>query len=199
MSRVFLIHGWTGRNDKDWFPWVKDKFEKSGYEVVAPEMPNPDYPVIETWVNKLKEVVREVKPNDIFIGHSIGCQAIERYLQTLPAETTLDKVILVAPWVTLTEAALDDPDQDNKIVAPWYHEPIDYDKIKKMARWIAIFSADDPWVSYEENKEIYRDKLNAKIVLENGKGHFTQEQGVREFPLLLEIAGYPQLNATIHP
>jgi len=190
VSRIFLIHGWTGRNNKDWFPWVKVEFEKSGYKVIAPEMPEPDYPRIELWVQKLKEVVGEVRPDDIFIGHSIGCQAIERYLQTLPEDTKLDKVILVAPWVVLTEAALDDPEQDYKIVAPWYNEPIDYDKIRKMAsEWIAVFSDDDPWVSYEANNKIYRDKLGARIILEKGKGHFTQEQGVREFPSLLEIAG----------
>lgn len=75
--RIVLVHGWGGSTQTDWFPWAKKVLEDKGYEVVLPEMPNPDYPKIDSWTNKLKEVIGKVKSDDIFIGHSIGCQAIE--------------------------------------------------------------------------------------------------------------------------
>ncbi len=187
MSRIFLIHGWTGGSDKDWFPWAKKQLEIKGYEVFVPDMPEPDYPKIKPWVEKLGDVVNKPRTDDIFIGHSIGCQAIERYLQTLPEEIKIDKVILIAPWIILANEALDDLENDNKIVEPWYNEPIDYEKIKKMAKWTAVFSDNDPWVSFKDNYKVYKDKLGAKIILEKGKGHFTKEDGVGEFPSILGI------------
>ncbi len=187
MSRIFLIHGWTGRSNKDWFPWAKETLSNKGYEIFVPDMPDPDHPKIAPWIEKLKEVVGTPRVDDIFIGHSIGCQAIERYIQTLPEDTRVDKVIQVAPWVMLTEAALDEPEEDYKIVGPWYTEAIHYGKIKKMAKWTAIFSDNDPWVNYEDNYKTYRDKLGARIIVEKGKGHFTEEDGVKELGVLLSI------------
>jgi len=101
MQRVFLIHGWTGENSKDWFPWAKEELEKRSFEVYAPEMPEPVYPRIEPWV--------------------------------------------------------------------------------------AVFSDDDPVVSYDENYRIFEENLGAKVILEKGMGHFNQESGVVTLPILLEL------------
>lgn len=188
MSRLFLVHGWAGSPTKDWFPWAKNELEKLGYEVVAPEMPDTDHPRIGPWVDKLTEVVGNIRESDIFIGHSIGCQAIERYFQILPPGTKVKTVILVAPWIKLTEETFKESEDSRQIVAPWYETPIEYEKVKEMAEsWTAIFSDNDPWVSYEDNYGVYKDKLSAEIILEHGKGHFTKDEGVTEIPLLLDL------------
>lgn len=186
-NRIFLIHGWGGNPNIDWFPWAKKELEQREYEVIVPEMPDPDYPKIEPWVNKLKEVVGEIRKDDIFVGHSIGCQAVERYLQTLSEDTKLDKVILIAPWVVLTRKTFEEMGENEEVVKSWYEEPIDYEKIKNMAKWTAVFSDDDPFVNYEDNYKVYKDKLNAEIILKNNQGHFAQEQGITEIPFLLEL------------
>lgn len=38
--------------------------------------------------------------NTYFIGHSIGCQSIDRYLEILPSETKIGGVVYVAGWLT---------------------------------------------------------------------------------------------------
>lgn len=187
MTRIFLIHGWGGNPNIDWLPWAKKVLEDKGYEVVLPEMPNPDYPKIDSWTNKLREVVGNVRSDDIFIGHSIGYQAIERYLQTLSADTKLDKVILIAPWIVLTRKTFEEMEENEEVVKSWYEEPIDYEKIKNMAKWTAVFSDDDPFVDYEDNYKVYRDKLGAKIIVKNNQGHFAGEQGITEIPFILDL------------
>lgn len=186
-NRIFLIHGWGGNPNIDWFPWAKKELEQKGYEVIVPEMPDPDYPKIEPWVSKLKEVVGEIRKDDIFVGHSIGCQTVERYLQTLSKNTKLDKVVLIAPWVTLTKRTFEEMGENEEVVKDWYSEPIDYEKIRNMAKWTAVLSDDDPFVNYEDNYKVYKDKLNAEIILKNKQGHFAQEQGITEIPFLLEL------------
>lgn len=187
MSRVFLIHGWGGNPLIDWFPWAKKNLKEKGYEVIVPEMPDADYPKITPWVNKLTDTVGNIQNNDIFIGHSIGCQAVERYLQTMSEDTRLDKVILIAPWVILTKKTFEEMGENEEVVEPWYKTPIDYRKIAKMAKWTAVFSDDDPFVNYNENYKIYKEKLVAKIILKKNQGHFSQEQGITKIPFLLEL------------
>lgn len=186
-NRIILVHGWGGSPEIDWFPWAKLELEKSRYEVVIPEMPNPDYPKIEPWVNKLNKVVGKIRETDILIGHSIGCQAIERYLQTLSDSTKLTKVILIAPWVVLTRKTFDEMGENEEVVKEWYKIPIDYEKIKDMSKWIAVFSDDDPFVNYNDNYKVYKDKLDAEIILKSKQGHFASEQGITQIPFLLEL------------
>lgn len=144
MERVFLIHGWTGRPNRDFFPWAKDKLQEEGYEVFVPELPDPDYPKIKPWVEKIGEVVGKPHITDIFIGHSLGCKGVLHYLQTLPEETKIKKVILIAGFEKLKDAAFEVL-EDWDIFKPWEKALIDYGKIKKMtSSYIALFSDNDP-------------------------------------------------------
>lgn len=186
-NRIILVHGWGGSPDIDWFPWAKKELEKLGYEVIIPKMPDPDYPKITPWVNKLKETVGEAHESDIFVGHSIGCQTVERYLETLIDNTKIKKVILIAPWVVLTRKTFEEMGENEEVVKEWYETPINYKKIKNMTSWTAVFSDDDPFVSYEDSYKIYKQNLGAEIIIKTGQGHFAGEQGITQIPFLLKL------------
>lgn len=187
MERVFLVHGWTGRPTKDFFPWAKEKLQEEGYEVFVPELPDPDYPKIKPCVEKIGEVIGKPHTTDIFVGHSLGCKGVLHYLQTLPEGTKIEKVILIAGFEKLKDAAFEVP-EDRVIFKPWKEAPVDYRKAKKMVgSWVALFSDNDPLVSYEDNYKVFRDKLGAKIILEHGMGHFSQEDGVESLPILIDL------------
>ena len=185
-KRAFIIHGWTGRNNKDWFPWALEELKKRGYKASALMMPNPDYPVMADWLQKIKKIIGQLESSDILIGHSMGCQAILRYLDQ--QNEKVDKVILVAGWEVLSEEALPLP-EDHEIIKPWYETPIDYKKVKRLANiFIAFFSDNDPWVPLDQNKSAYQQKLGARIIVEHNKGHFMKEVGgVTEIPILLDF------------
>ena len=80
-KRVFIIHGWDGYPDEGWFPWLRKELELVGFEIVILSMPNPVAPEIGSWVKCLKDGVGEINENTFFVGHSIGCQTIIRYLE----------------------------------------------------------------------------------------------------------------------
>lgn len=184
VKRVFLIHGWGGSPENDWLPWAKLQLEQKGYVVHAPQMPETENPKIEAWVAALTSEVSKPEHTDIFIGHSIGCQAILRYLEQTPDETKVDKVIFVAGWHKLTNLDKD----DEEIAKPWLTTSIDFSKIKHKAdSFICIFSDNDFLVSFEENNKWFSDNLGVSTILEKGKGHFTTEEGVTELPELLEL------------
>ena len=79
---VFIIHGWDGYPGEGWFPWLKRELEANGFEVIVPQMPQAsEEPRINNWVPELRKLLIIRMNNTYFIGHSMGCQAIARYLR----------------------------------------------------------------------------------------------------------------------
>lgn len=115
MKRAIIVHGWGGSSREPLLQWIAGELKAKGYQVSLPDMPDSDYPQIEVWVNKLKEV----------------------------------------------------KDKANE--------------------FIAIFSDNDPLVLLDTNKQKFEQGLGAKIIIEEGKGHFSKEDGVKELPVLKEL------------
>ena len=184
MKKVVIVHGWGGNSKCDWIPWLKQELEKRGFEVVAPNFPNSDEPEIDTWVGKLREVVKNVDVNIFFVGHSIGCQAILRFLEKCSEK--VGKVILVAPWMHLNEEVINEEGEDvREIARAWVETPIDFERVRKMSdKFVCIFSDDDPYVPLSD-EEIFKRELNAETIVESGQGHFNEVS----LPLVLEYLG----------
>lgn len=182
-KRVFIIHGWEGYPEEGWFPWLKTELEKRGFLVAVPAMPNPAEPKIEVWIPFLSKLVGQVDENTYFVGHSIGCQTIIRYLQTLPLGSKIGGAVFVAGWYNLRKL---ETEEEEKIAGPWVNEPRDDKKIKEVInKVIAIFSDDDPFV-IPENQQSWKERVGAKIIIEHNRGHFSGSDGVTELPSALE-------------
>ncbi|OHA92008.1 MAG: hypothetical protein A3J09_00730 [Candidatus Zambryskibacteria bacterium RIFCSPLOWO2_02_FULL_51_21] len=185
MKKVYIIHGWGGSPEEPMLKWLADELKKGGFEVVAPAMPNTDEPKIETWVPFLENVVGIPDENTFFVGHSIGCQAILRFLETLPTETRVGGVVYVAGWLTLK--GLDDYDEEDKQAAlPWLETPIDLGKVRNVSpKSVAIFTKDDPFVDVG-NAKFYEEKLGSKIIILETGGHLNDESNTKQLPSALE-------------
>ncbi len=147
-------------------------------------MPETEHPKIGPWVATLKKIVGQSRPDDIYIGHSIGCQAILRYLERLQEDQKVDKVILIAPWWFLTL----DANEEQVDADPWLKTDVDFGKIKTKAnKFVAVFSDNDPFVIFEKNREFFKENLNPEIVIKEKMGHFTESDGVKDLSFLFEL------------
>ncbi|MEK6907157.1 MAG: alpha/beta hydrolase, partial [Nanoarchaeota archaeon] len=73
-----------------------------------------------------------------------------------------------------------------KIAKPWLKNDINFNKIKRNTKkFVAIFSDNDPFVSLD-NAKTFRNKLNAKIIIEHNQGHFDPSSNVRKLPSALK-------------
>ena len=99
MKRVILVHRWSGGANDDWRPWLGAELEKKGFQVLTPSMPDTEVPVIEKWVSHLATIVGTPDSETYFIGHSIGCQAILRYLESI--DQPVGGAMFVAGWFKL--------------------------------------------------------------------------------------------------
>lgn len=191
-KRVFIIHGWDGYPEEGWFPWLKRKLEARGFTVFVPQLPKPNEPRINQWVLKLKEIVGRPDGQTYFVGHSMGCQTIVRYLEALPKDTKVGGAVFVAGFFKcLTN--LEDDDVVRSVAKEWLTTPLNLDKVRiHLKKSVAIFSDNDPYVPMD-NKEDFADKLGSKIIIEHHKEHFSGSTGMKELPLvfdtLLEMAG----------
>jgi len=182
-KRVFVVHGWGGFPEEGWFPWLKKELEAKGFEVFVPQMPDTENPKIQKWVPKLAEIVGTADENTYFVGHSIGCQTILRYLESLPPDNKVGGAIFVAGWFTLMNMKTD---KEKEIAKPWLETTIDFDKVKKhIEKIFAVFSDNDEDVP-QENKKFFEERLKAKTFIEHDKGHFSGGDGIKELPIVLE-------------
>ena len=87
----------------------------------------------------------------------------------------------MAPWFTLMNLEKD----EEKVAEPWIKTPIDFIKVNQHTDYfMAIFSDNDDVVPLN-NREMFAQKLSAKTILENGKGHFSGGDGITELTSVL--------------
>lgn len=183
-KRVFIIHGWGAAPDQHWQPWLKRELEERGFEVSMPAMPNTDEPEMAVWVGALASAVGELNEETYFVGHSIGCQTIMRYLAT-QAGKKAGGCVFVAGWFKLENM---ESEEEEVIAQPWLTEPIDFEAIKRVTSNITVFLSDnDFYGAVQENKEMFERNLGARVVVEHEMGHYTEDDGVTQVPQVLEV------------
>ena len=182
MARLILVHGWGGSPDgESWFEPLKKECEVNGIEFVSPAMPNTNNPKMGEWVSKLREVVGDLNGNTCFVGHSMGCQTIIRYLAGVEGSVKIGRVVFVAPWTKLDKKSIEEEGEESvEIVKSWIDVPINFEKARNhMTKILAIFSDDDPYVPLSE-VEIFKEKLGAEIVVKKGQGHFNETKEIKD-------------------
>ena len=184
MKRVFIVHRWDGNPNSDWYPWLKRELENKGFKVEVPKMPNTSEPKINAWVSYLRKAVGKLDNETYFIGHSIGCQAIMRYVEKEKYNDKIGIVIFVAGWFKLDNL---ENEEVKKIANPWLKTPFNFNAIKQKISKLTVFlSTDDPYNFINENAQIFKNNLSAKIILEKNKGHFTKEDGIIALPEIVK-------------
>lgn len=177
MKRVVLLHGnGGGKGTDNWFPYVKKHLEESGFECVAPDLPDPVLARAKYWFPYFDNVLKLGK-NDIVVGHSSGALAILKYAEA----HRLGASVFVG--VYYTDLGYEDEKKSGYFDTPWK-----WNDIKNNQEWSAIFaSEDDPYIPIEEPQFI-RDKLGSEYIELPNRGHFGGHTNpMLEFPELLEF------------
>ncbi|HEY4508564.1 MAG TPA: alpha/beta hydrolase [Candidatus Paceibacterota bacterium] len=214
-KRVFLIHGWDANPNNHWFPWLSLELKARGFEVNAPQMPNTANPKVNEWLGFLSDYVGKPGKETYFVGHSLGCIAIARYLAKLPGNTNYEtdakvrntpSAFGISPskegekkreetkvggcvFVAGFSGRIDVPE-----ISEFYSLPFDAEKAKAHCnKFVMIFSDNDPYVPMEKSLE-FAQQLGAKTILERGKKHFSE--GITSLPSALSaLLKFSSLNA----
>lgn len=154
--KYVLLHGFQGSPNEGKYLWLKKELEKSGHEVIAPVLPNTNFPKEEEQVAAALEAT-EYDENTILYGHSLGSVVAMKVLEKLksPIAGTVLSGAFCGPDVV--------EDVDFKDTFNW---EFDVKKIKDNSGFIKIIQdTHDDAVSKEQMDEIERLLgVNAKKV-----------------------------------
>lgn len=80
-TNYIILHGYEGRPDANWIPWLKSELEATGGVVMTPALPNPDAPNVNEQVQFIVDNA-QFNTHTVLVGHSLGCavalKAIEK-------------------------------------------------------------------------------------------------------------------------
>lgn len=180
-KKLVIVHDRPGKNEsgagindneKHWISWLKTEAENLGFTVYNPQMPIPWEPEFLLWEKEFKSI--PVDENSILVGHSAGGAFLVRWLAD--TKTKIRKLILVAP------AKSPNPHKEH---AEIYEFAIDSAIQDYAGEIVVIFSSDDmDWIV--ESSKLYTEKLSARVIEFNSRGHLTlNDMGTEEFPELL--------------
>lgn len=176
-KRAVLVHGYQGTPLHGWRPWLKQELEGNGWQISIPSMPSPDAPVCSQWVDTISSAVGAPAPSCALVGHSLGCIAILRYLQSLPASARVGPVILVAGF---------GHDIGIKELTSFSSAPLDFPSIRAHStKFILLHSDNDPFIPLAEG-EYLKGQLHAELIVQKGMGHFSSSEGTTKLPIVLE-------------
>jgi len=181
--KIFIIHGSYGNPQENWFPWLKQELEKLGHAVFVPEFPTPKDQNLENWMGEFQEGMHYhlLDEESVFVGHSLGPAFILSVLEELEIPKPIRACFFVAGFI----GKLNNPEFD-EINKTFAEKEFNWERIKKNCeRFVMYHSNNDPYVPIEKAKEL-SEKLNCKLKVIKGAGHFNEKAGYTEFKLLLE-------------
>jgi predicted alpha/beta hydrolase family esterase len=173
MKRIYLVHRWGGNSRSDWYLSLANKI-KNHAEIIIFDMPNTENPTIKEWVTYIDKNIDKLDNNTYFIGHSIGCQTIMRYLESKDI-TSIGGLLFVAPWTKLVGLE----EEEKGIAKEWIDNSIDFSKLKKFTtNIVCLFSKNDYYVPLDQIDYLGWE-LDAKTKLFESVGHFTEADNIK--------------------
>lgn len=174
----FIIHGVYADPEANWFPWLKNKLESQGYEVIVPKFPTPLDQSLESWNRVFSNYENKINEETVLIGHSLGAAFILNYLEKTGKK--IKAAILVAGFHKLLGIQYDE------INKTFVGKEFNWNKIKNSCGRFFVFASDnDEYISLDLSNELAKN-LGAELNIVHGGGHLNKKSGYDTFPLLLE-------------
>lgn len=165
-KKIYFVPGFTGTDEGGWPDWLGQEFTKYGFEFKLLPMPNVMCPEVHEWLDYLDEQNIKVDKNTYFIGHSLGCITIARYLEKLPAKSVAAGCVFVAGFCSIPKVPL---------LIDFCSLPLDFSKVKKHAQEFIVIASDNDHIIPIASSQELAEKLGAQMMLEQNKGHFTSD------------------------
>jgi predicted alpha/beta hydrolase family esterase len=169
--RIVIVHGLSADSRSDWYQKVALHFRNIGFEVLVPDLPGANAPNLNRWAKSLHELLSAngwaADETLTLIGHSTGCMAVLRFIETLPGGTLLGPTILLAGFpVSLFQLPVFVARRPNP------------SKIRQKApNLLCVFSSNDWRVPAKRNAKWFETELAAETIVVENAGHFIRRHG----------------------
>ncbi len=92
-----LLHCYGRKHPEHWQTYLANHLKDDGQTMLYPDLPNPDHPQLDEWMEALENELKDVNPDELVVaGHSLGCALWLHYIAKHP-DVYPKKVFLVSP------------------------------------------------------------------------------------------------------
>lgn len=185
MKRAIIVHGWGGSPSGHWLPWMQSTLQEAGWRAEVPAMPSPEHPQRDEWVRHISLAVGHPDRDTFLVGHSLGCIAILRYLETLAEGERIGGAVLVSGFFEPLGEGYEDIDH-------FVRDPVDWEAVRNHClSFRVIHGKDDDIVPLPFAERL---AMNVRVPLHVIPGkHLGKKEGILELPpilnAVLDIAG----------
>jgi len=185
-QRLIIIHGFMATPHNHWFQWLKTEAEKLDMHVSVPAMPEPESPDVNKWLNTIESTAGQSDENTWFVGHSLGCITILRYLTERCRECKAAGVIMVSGFSETVECL--------EVLSPFTDTTADLEQVVTGVKYRAVLaSLNDDIVPPEKSLRLSQQLL-AEFCAIPDSGHFLDRDGYKTLPsvfsFLQRFTGY---------
>ena len=175
--RLIVVARWAGGPLSDWYPWLYRELEKDFEEILIPRMPRPERAEVEEWVSLLDELSGDRLRETVFIGHSVGNQAVLRMLARRPRGDRAIGLLAVAGWWTV--------DEPWQTLLPWLVHDWDIARAREnLGQCRLLISDADPFTKdAAKNAGQWENRIGAKVTIVPGAKHFND----KEAPIVRDV------------
>lgn len=173
MAKVYIVHGYGASPEKHWFPWLGEQLAMKGVQCECIAMPDTETPTPDAWLNALQQA--EIDEKSVVIGHSLGCIALLNFLARNYKQPA-GGVFVSGFYQPLDNLPQLSPFTNVYAISP----PL------KAFKAYVVAALDDAVVPHQQSDELAKH-LNAEYIRLSQGGHFLDQEGWTEFPLVLEL------------
>jgi predicted alpha/beta hydrolase family esterase len=167
-----ILHGWQGSGPGHWQTWLAGRLRARGAVVSYPELPEPDTPQLDRWMEALDSELSHGADHPVVLCHSLACVLwLQRAHLGEPAGA--ERVLLVAP--PSPSASL----PGVRGFFPLSVEPADVAAAAESTQIVA--SDNDPYCP-EGASRLYGEALDLPVALLPGAGHINPDAGYGPWP-----------------
>ncbi|WP_405877619.1 alpha/beta hydrolase [Streptomyces sp. NBC_01136] len=192
ISRSYLIlHGWQNhRPEGHWQHWLASELTALGHAVTYPQLPDPDHPRLEVWLDRLHTHLDAQRHERVVVCHSL---AVPLWLHAVArGRVRADRVLLVAPPSEEVIAGYEDIAGFGAPAATAAH-------LRTAAPVTRLVATDnDPYCPHGAAKE-YGVPLGLDTDLIPGAAHLDMEAGYGDWPSALTWCLNPTTRISARP
>jgi predicted alpha/beta hydrolase family esterase len=179
--RYLVLHGWENhRPPEHWEWWLVDALRGRGEQVLYPQLPSADLPVLADWLAVFASEWRQMGAGErVVVAHSLGCLLWLHAAAEGLVEPAADRVLLVAPPSPAVAAGTP--------AMAEFMAPSDPATVRAAARTdVRLVCSDvDPYSTEGTAAELYGAPLGLDSELLTGAGHLTIDDGYGPWPAAL--------------
>ena len=178
MTRAFvLLHGWQNHREPDhWHHWLRDRLVERGFAVRYPQLPDPDEPSLDAWLDAYVAELEACGTADItVVCHSLS---VPTWLHSVARGRVpeVENVFLVAPPSTEVLAEIG--------LSEFVWKPSGDDRVGAGQAAVMIVGGHDPYCPQGPDEQYVRPLGLPTIVIADG-GHLSAPDGYGPWPELL--------------